>query len=149
MFNVLSICIIHIYGKTSTTNEQNATKKVKEANLFIYNYTSTHLFTVILCQTYGNEPLSMCYPVCGMMHIKEPLLLIGKSSPCGGSGFPLSLYEWSFTICLAPYNRKSVAGRGWFEVLWNLECPVGLSQREICVHFNEGNLAQFRQSAEK
>ena len=33
------------------------------------------------------------------------LLLIGKSSPCGGSGFPLSLSEWSFTICLTPYNR--------------------------------------------
>ena len=33
----------------------------------------------------------MCYPVCGMMHIKEPLLLIGKSSLCGDmSGFPLS-----------------------------------------------------------
>ena len=31
----------------------------------------------------------MCYPVCGMMHIKEPMLLIGNSSPCGGSGFPL------------------------------------------------------------
>ena len=31
-----------------------------------------------------------------MVHIKEPLLLIGKSSPCsGGSGFPLSLSEWS------------------------------------------------------
>ena len=28
-----------------------------------------------------------CYPVCGMMHIKEPLLLIGKSSPCGDSRF--------------------------------------------------------------
>ena len=28
-----------------------------------------------------------------------------------------------------------VAGRWWFEVLWNLECPVGISQREICVHF--------------
>ena len=41
-----------------------------------------------------------------MVHIKEPLLLIGKSSPCGGSGFPLSLFEWSFTICLMPYNRK-------------------------------------------
>ena len=39
--------------------------------------------------------------------------------------------------------------RGWFEVLWNLKCPVGLSQREICAHFNEGNLAQFRRSAEK
>ena len=30
----------------------------------------------------------MCYPVCGMVHIKEPLLLIRKSSLCGGSGFP-------------------------------------------------------------
>ena len=48
----------------------------------------------------------MYCPVCGMMHIKEPLLLIGKSSPCGGSGFLLSLSEWSFTICLTPYNRK-------------------------------------------
>ena len=49
----------------------------------------------------------MCYPVCGMMHIKEPLVLIGKSSLYGGSRFPLSLSEWSFTIiCLTPYNRK-------------------------------------------
>ena len=48
----------------------------------------------------------MCYPVCGMVHIKEPLLLIGKSSLCGGSGFPFSLSERSFTICLTPYNRK-------------------------------------------
>ena len=48
----------------------------------------------------------MCYPVCGMVHIKEPLLLIGKSSLCGSSGFPFSLSEWSLTICLTPYNRK-------------------------------------------
>ena len=40
----------------------------------------------------------MCYPVCGMVHIKEPLLLI--------SGFPFSLSEWSITICLTPYNRN-------------------------------------------
>ena len=57
-----------------------------------------------------NKGCGMCYPVCGMMHIKEhikePLLLIGKNSPCGGSRFPLSLSEWSFTICLMPYNRK-------------------------------------------
>ena len=52
-----------------------------------------------------NKGRGMCYPVCGMVHIKEPLLLIGKSSLCGGSGFPLSLSEWSFTICLTPYNR--------------------------------------------
>ena len=35
-----------------------------------------------------NKGRGMCYPVCGMVHIKEPLLLIDKSSLCGGSGFP-------------------------------------------------------------
>ena len=53
-----------------------------------------------------NIGCGMCYPVCGMMHIKEPLLPIGKSSLCGGSGFPFLLSEWSFTICPMPYNRK-------------------------------------------
>ena len=53
-----------------------------------------------------NKGCGMYYPVCGMMHIKEPLLLIGKSSLCGSSGFPLSLSEWSFTICLTTYKRK-------------------------------------------
>ena len=49
----------------------------------------------------------MCYPVSGMVHIKEPLLLIGKRNPYGGSGFSLLLFEWSFTICPTPlYNRK-------------------------------------------
>ena len=38
---------------------------------------------------------------------KQPLLLIEKSSPCSdGSGFPLSLSEWSFTISMTPYNHK-------------------------------------------
>ena len=40
-----------------------------------------------------NKGRGMCYPVCGMVHIKEPLLLIVKSSLCGGSGFPFSLSE--------------------------------------------------------
>ena len=53
-----------------------------------------------------NKGRGMCYPVCGMVHIKEPLLLIEKSSLCGGSGFPFSLSEWSLTICLMPYNRR-------------------------------------------
>ena len=40
-------------------------------------------------------------PVIGIMHIKDKLLLIGKSSPCGsGSGFPLSLFQWLFTTCV-------------------------------------------------
>ena len=34
-----------------------------------------------------------------------------------------------------------------FRVLWNLECPVGLSQKRKCAHFNEGILVQFGQSA--
>ena len=42
-----------------------------------------------------NKGYGMCYPVCGMVHIKEPLLLTGKSSPCSsGSGFLLSLSLW-------------------------------------------------------
>ena len=53
-----------------------------------------------------NKGHGMCYPVWGMVHIKEPLLLIGKSSLCGGSGFPFSLSVWSLTICLTPYNCK-------------------------------------------
>ena len=61
-------------------------------------------------QHYGpnwcNKGHGMCYPVCGMVYIREPLFLIGKSSPCGGSRFPLSLSDWCFTICVTPYNRK-------------------------------------------
>ena len=51
----------------------------------------------------------MYYPVCGIVHIKDPLLLIGKSSPLnGGSGFPLSL---SPSRCLSgplPYLRRHI-----------------------------------------
>ena len=52
-----------------------------------------------------NKGCGMCYPVCGMVHIKEPLLLIGTSSHVAAAGF-LSLSEWYFTICPMPYNRK-------------------------------------------
>ena len=52
-----------------------------------------------------NKGRGMCYPVCGMVHLKEPLLLIDKSNLYGGSGFPFSLSEWSLTICVTPYNR--------------------------------------------
>ena len=42
----------------------------------------------------------MCYPVCGMVHIKEPLLLIGKSSPCGGGGGgAVTNYKLGFEKC--------------------------------------------------
>ena len=48
----------------------------------------------------------MSYSVHGIVHIKESLLLLGKSNLCGGSGFPLSLSEWSFTIYPTQYNRN-------------------------------------------
>ena len=54
-----------------------------------------------------NKGCGMCYPVCGMVLIKEPLLLIGKSSLCGGSGFPFLLSEWSLTICLTHFLPSS------------------------------------------
>ena len=45
----------------------------------------------------------MCSPVCGMMvHIKEPLLLVRKSSPFGSSGFPFAppvLHDWCNKGC--------------------------------------------------
>ena len=75
-----------------------------------WNVLSTSLKHYFLFQPvlhdWCNKGRGMCYPVCGMLHIKEPLLLIEKSSHCGSSGFPLTLSEWSFTICLMPYNRK-------------------------------------------
>ena len=38
-----------------------------------------------------NKGRGIGYPVCELVHIKEPLLLIGKTTRCGGSEFPLSL----------------------------------------------------------
>ena len=59
-------------------------------------------------QDWYNKGHGMCYPICGMVHIKEPLLIIGKSSPCSDSGFLLSPAEWSITICPTPYNRNQM-----------------------------------------
>ena len=38
-----------------------------------------------------NKGHGMYYLVYKMVHINEPLLLTGKSIPCGGSGFPLTI----------------------------------------------------------
>ena len=60
------------------------------------------------CSTTGVTKAVVCAIISrGMVHIKEPLQLIRKSSPCsGGSGFPLSLCILSFTIYPTPYNCK-------------------------------------------
>ena len=70
------------------------------------HYFNWCFFLDSLCSTTGVTKAVVCVILSGMMHIKEPFLLIGKSSTCGSSRFPLSLSEWSFTICPTPYNRK-------------------------------------------
>ena len=89
------------------------------------------------CSTTGNKGCGMCYPVCGMMHIKELMLLIRKSSLCGGSGFPLSLSVWSFTICMTPYNHKynvlSASLNKTFTSFLNLLVPCQLNVQLIAI----------------
>ena len=43
------------------------------------------------CSTTGVTKAMVCVILSAMMHIKQPLLLIGKSSLCGGSRFPLAI----------------------------------------------------------
>ena len=40
----------------------------------------------------------MDFLLTGVVHIKDPLLLIGKRSLYGSSGFSLSLSEWSYIL---------------------------------------------------
>ena len=50
----------------------------------------TFLYQPVL-HDWCNKGRGMCYDVCWMVNIKDPLLLIEKSSPySGGSGIPLS-----------------------------------------------------------
>ena len=103
------------WGRVMFTDESRFSIQFNDGRVRVYrrpgerfadiNVRQRHRFQPVLHGWY-NKGRGMCHPVCGMMHIKEPLLLIGKSSPCGGSWFPLSLSEWSFTICLTPDNRK-------------------------------------------
>ena len=60
----------------------------------------------LMVRDWCNKGSGMCCYVHRLVHIKDPLLLIGNSSPCsGGNRFLLVLYKWSFTICPMPYNR--------------------------------------------
>ena len=58
-----------------------------------------------------NKGHGMCHPVCGMMHIKDLLLVIGKNSPCSGSSrFPLFYYMTNvFSVLLNKIFLPSIA----------------------------------------
>ena len=114
-FNALFYFTFHAYTKVATCSSGRDVAPWLERSLMVRWVVGSILHGVDPLSYFSLQPVlhdwcnkgrGLCYPVCGMVHIKEPLLLIGKSSPCGGSGFPLSLSEWSFTICPTPYNRK-------------------------------------------
>ena len=65
---------------------------------FMMDPLSYFLFQPVIYD-WCNKGCGMCHPVCGMVHIKEPLLF-GKNSPCGGGGFPL------LTICVVLYHMS-------------------------------------------
>ena len=68
----------------------------------------------------------MCYPVCGKVHIKDPLLVIGKRSLCGDSGFPLKKFV-TMTIWLT-------SNSGWYENQSALE--ASLNKTNFLSHHN-------------
>ena len=73
-----------------------------------------------------NKGCCKYYPLCGVVHINDPLLLIRKISLCnGGNRFPLSLSEWSSTICHITINKTfpSFLPLLWF-IFSNAWCNV-------------------------
>ena len=60
----------------------------------------TEIICFSQCSTTCVSKAVVCEILPEVVYVKEPLLLIRKSSPCiGSSGFSFSLYDWSFTIC--------------------------------------------------
>ena len=59
----------------------------------------TFIFFQPVLHDWCNKGCDMCCSVGGIVHIKEPLLLIEKRSSCSAAAGFLSLSEWSFTIC--------------------------------------------------
>ena len=84
-------------GRSSEVERSLMVRWVVGSILHVVDPLSYFSFQPVL-HDWCNKGRGMCYPVCGMVHIKEPLLLIDKSSLCGGSGFPFSLSEWSLTM---------------------------------------------------
>ena len=71
----------------------------KHLHLSTRNPLSYFLFLTVL-HDWCNKGCGMCYPVCGMVHIKGPLLLIRNLLPPHGLLFPISS-KGSF-ICTIP-----------------------------------------------
>ena len=58
------------------------------------------LFLIAVLHDWSTKGHGMCYPMCEMVHIKAPFLLIEKSSSySGGKGFTL----FSYLSCSLPF----------------------------------------------
>ena len=97
---ILSISASSIYNEVNTTFVGKYTVAVVELSLIVRWVVRSTFHGGLVELNFSFQPVlhdwcnkgcGMCYPVCGIVHIKEPLLLIGKSSPCGGSRFPLTI----------------------------------------------------------
>ena len=79
-------------------------------------------------QTYDwyKQSRGMCYPVYGMVHIKEPLLLIGKNISCGGSRLYASSHRQDNT-----YHGLCYTSRGALAGTRNM-AAVGFVSNYLC-----------------
>ena len=101
------VCNLEACKESTATSAQTLLGKLSAIGLFLVLNSRIGRSSTICCSfqpvlhDWCNKGRGMCYPVCGMVHIKEPLLLLDKSSLCGGSGFPFLLSEWSLTIIMS------------------------------------------------
>ena len=82
------------------------TTQVETKSSAVISRTSLFIFSLQpVLHDWCNKGSGVCYPVCGMMHIKEPLLLIGKCSPCDH----LLLISCLVTFYFFGYSRLGLA----------------------------------------
>ena len=80
-----------VFFSISRSSQCSTTGVIKpsKGKLLNVNYLSTMYFSLFL--VLASAPRLIKAVVFAILHIKDPLLLIGKSSPFDGSGFPLLL----------------------------------------------------------
>ena len=60
----------------------NLIKDIVERYIKVINIDAYIEFILPVFHMWYNKGCGMCYPVCGMVYIKDPLLLLRMSSPC-------------------------------------------------------------------
>ena len=96
--NPLSWSEMYLHGKKSDHSWCDGSSD----RSFMVDPMSYFLFQPVL-HDWINKGCGMCYPVCGMVHIKEPLL--ERVAHVAAAGF-LSRYLSGPLPCLMPYNRN-------------------------------------------